>query len=155
MAETVNQDQVATEIKTFTQEELDHIVGERLAREREKYSDYDALKDKASRLDELEEASKTELQKMTEKASALEEELNGMKKAAEIRVIRDKVSKETGVPAELLTGETEEACKSQADAIKSYANPSYPQVTDKGEPSHGPTGNARQQFAEWAAIALN
>lgn len=155
MAETVNQDQVATEIKTFTQEELDHIVGERLAREREKYSDYDALKSKASRLDEIEEASKTELQKMTEKASALEAELNGLKKEAEIRVIRDKVSKETGVPAELLTGETEEACKSQADAIKSYANPSYPQVTDKGEPSHGPTGSTRQQFAEWAAAALN
>ena len=48
--ETVNQEvEQATEQaeKTFTQSELDQIIGERLKREREKYPDYDALKEKA------------------------------------------------------------------------------------------------------------
>ena len=47
--ETVNQEvEQATEQaeKTFTQSELDQIIGERLKREREKYPDYDALKEK-------------------------------------------------------------------------------------------------------------
>ena len=34
--------------KTFTQAEVDSIIEGRLAREREKYTDYDSLKDKAS-----------------------------------------------------------------------------------------------------------
>lgn len=33
--------------KTFTQEELDRIVGERVRRERDKYADYEELKSKA------------------------------------------------------------------------------------------------------------
>ena len=43
MSETVNQENVATE-KTFTQDEVNAVIGERLAREREKYADYEALK---------------------------------------------------------------------------------------------------------------
>ncbi len=38
--------------KTFTQGEMDAIIGERLAREREKYADYDILKAKAAKFDE-------------------------------------------------------------------------------------------------------
>lgn len=48
--------------KTFTQAELEKIVGERLARERSKYGDYDTLKAKASKFDEVEQANKTELE---------------------------------------------------------------------------------------------
>ena len=91
MSETVNQENVATE-KTFTQDEVNAFVGERLAREREKYADYEALKEKAAKYDQAEEASKSELQKATERAEKLESELNGLKKANEIRQIRDKVA---------------------------------------------------------------
>ena len=49
--------------KTFTQSQLDAIVADRLKREREKYPDYDDLKAKAARLDELEAANKSELEK--------------------------------------------------------------------------------------------
>lgn len=57
--------------KTFTQEELDTIVQQRLAREREKYPDYDIMKKKAEKFDKIEEESKTELQKAQESANAL------------------------------------------------------------------------------------
>ena len=52
MSETVNQENVATE-KTFTQDEVNAFVGERLAREREKYADYEALKEKAAKYESL------------------------------------------------------------------------------------------------------
>lgn len=39
--------------KTFTQAEMDSIIEGRLAREREKYADYDSLKDKAGKYDEM------------------------------------------------------------------------------------------------------
>ena len=55
------------------------------------------------------------------------------------------------MPASLLTGETEEACKSQADAIKAFAQPSgYPRVPDGGEVGKTSGGSsARDKFAEW------
>ncbi len=62
--------------KTFTQTELDAIIGDRLARERQKYGDYDSLKAKAAEYDKTQEASKSELQKATEKAGALQKELD-------------------------------------------------------------------------------
>ena len=157
--ETVNQEQAnSTESveKTFTQSELDAIISDRLKREREKYGDYDALKEKATRLDEIEEASKTELQKATERAEKLESELTQLKRAEEIRQIRDKVATSTGVPASLLTGETEEACTEQAAGILSFKTSApYPTVKDGGEIQKIVEGSTRQQFAEWAENALN
>lgn len=153
MNETVNQVTGGTaEQQTFSQEEVNKIVGERLAREREKYSDYDVLKKKAAAFDEAEEAQKSELQKEKDRALALEAELNGLKKKDEVRLIRESVAKESGVPAHLLTGETEEECKSQAEAIQKYAHPDgYPQVRDGGEATHSNTqgGSTRQQFADF------
>ena len=150
MAETVNQGNQETD-RTFTQAEVDRIVADRLKRERDKFADYDALKAKADRLDEIDEKSKSELQKATEKATALEAELNGMKKAAQIRAIREKVASETGVPASFLTGETEEDCTAQAKALDEWKKPqSYPNVRDGGEAKvTGGKKSTREQFAEW------
>lgn len=142
------------EPKTFTQDELNAIIGERIGREREKYADYDALKEKASKFDEMEEASKTELQRATEKAAALETELLSIKKSNAVREVREKVANDTGVPARLLNGETEEECMEQAYAILSYKNDgknnnSYPSVKDSGEANKVGKPTTRQQFAEW------
>ena len=116
MSETVNQDtqQTAAEPeRTFTQSEMDAIIRDRLKREREKYADYDALKEKAGRFDAAEEAQKSELQKATERADALQAQLDSMLKADNVRKIREKVAHETGVPATLLNAEDEETCKAQ------------------------------------------
>ena len=157
--ETVNQKQATsteTGEKTFTQSELDAIINDRLKREREKYPDYEALKEKATRLDEIEEASKTELQKATERAEKLESELTQLKRAEEIRQIRDKVATETGVPANLLNGDTVEECTEQAKAIMSFkTSAAYPAIKDGGELQDTIKGSTRQQFAQWANEALN
>ena len=160
MEQTVNQEntapatnqneQQAENEHTFSQADVDRIVADRLQRERQKYQDYDTLKDKASKFDQMEEASKTELQKATDKAAKLQKELDDLKQAETVRQIRAKVSGETGVPETLLTASTEEECKAQAEAIKAYADPGYPKVKDGGEarrPSENKTTS--EQFADW------
>ena len=113
--------------KTFTQAEMDVIIEGRLAREKQKYADYEGLKEKADKYDEIQEQSKTELQKANEKTAALQKELDQLKTADTVRQVREKVAKETNVPMDLLTGNDEESCKKQADAILKFAKPkSYP-----------------------------
>ena len=152
--ETVNQGTTTetTEERTFTQAELNAIVQERSGRIMDKYKDYEELKAKAQKFDEIEEGNKTELQKATERADALQAKLDAMEKAASIRSIRDKVSTETGVPANLLTGETEEACAEQAKAILAFKGETGQQrsfINDKGEVRHIGKKTTRDQFAEW------
>lgn len=156
--ETVKQEnQQATENpeKTFTQAEVDAIVGDRLKRDRQKYADYDTLKEKADKFDAMEEANKSELQKAVERGDALQVELDKLKGANAIRELRNKVAEETGIPAHLLTGKTEDECREQAEAIAEYAKPSsYPNVRDGGEVRNTGKPTTRQQFAEWAHNAF-
>lgn len=142
---------VTQEEKTFTQAELNAIVADRLSRERGKYSDYEELKAKAAQFDAAEEARKTDLQKAQEQAEAYKAQLDALIKQTAARDARDKVAAETGVPASLLTGETEEVCKAQADAIlkfKGNASP-YPDTHDAGGQTHSGGGKTRDQFADW------
>ena len=138
------------EEKTFTQAELNAIVQKRLGEEKAKYENYEELKAKALKFDELEEQNKSELQKANDKAEALQKEIDSMKKADEIRKIREEVSKELGVPTNLLNGATKEECEAQAKDILSFAKPkSYPSVKDGGEVQNKGTGGTRDQFANW------
>lgn len=153
-ATVTTQENGETQNRTFTQEEVNAIVGKRLAEEKGKFADYEDLKAKAAKYDEAEEASKSELQKATERANSLEAELKAMKTAEETRIMRENVSKETGVPSSLLTGATEEECKAQADAIKAFATPNgYPKVKDSGE-TPKPNGSTKQQFADFMSQIL-
>lgn len=133
--ETVNQEN--QQEKTFTQEEVNKIVQDRLARQAEKFNI-------------AAEASKAELQSATDKAKSLQAEVDGLKKDKEIRTIREQVASEKGVPATLLHGDTKEECDSQADAILAYVagTQHYPQVKDAGE-TQNHTGTTRDLFAEW------
>lgn len=99
--------------------------------------------------------SAEDLKKATDRAAALETELNELKAGNQIRDIRDAVSKEKGLPANLLTGDTEEVCRAQADAILAFARPSgYPSVPDSGELPGSGGSSTRDQFAAWAGSAL-
>lgn len=160
--ETMNQEQDTQQQnnqqeKTFTADQVNAIVAERLSRERAKYPDYDALKAKAKKYDAQEEAQKTELQKATDKAASLQKELDAMKDAEKIRSVREKVSKDTGVPAELLSGTDEDSCKAQAEAIKKYAGEkAYPEVRDGGRTQQNvKPESAAVEFASWFNKSLN
>lgn len=103
--------------KEFTppasQEELDRIIGARIAREHAKFSDYDDLKAKAAKFDEAEDAAKNDTQKAIERAEKAEARAN----AAELASTRATVAAAKGVPVELLTGSTEEELTASAEAL--------------------------------------
>lgn len=79
------------EPKTFTQEELDQIVKDRVKREREKFTDYDVLKDKASKFDEAEGAKKTAEQKAQEAADAAKHKADEAIAKANARLLRAEI----------------------------------------------------------------
>lgn len=161
MEETVKQENTAGEQqgteRTFTQSEMNAVVQDRLARAQSKYADYDQLKEKAALYDKMEEASKTDLQKEKERADDFQTKYETLKKSMDVQQIRTKVAEETGVPANLLSAETEEECTAQANAILNFAKPDkYPEVKDAGE-VHKVGGNkkTRDQFAEYMAKVLS
>lgn len=64
------------EFKPITsQDDLNRVLDARLKREREKFADYKDVKAKASRLDEIEQASKSEAQKATDRLAAAEKDV--------------------------------------------------------------------------------
>lgn len=151
--ETVKQETTAEPERTFSQAEVDNIVGERLKREREKFADYADLKSKAGQYDDLFKAHG----EMTAETERLKAELAEMQKQVATRDARAKISAETGVPASLLTGETEDDCRKQAEGILAFRGtaPKYPNVADGGETAKPAGGTTRQQFANWFNEQIN
>ena len=95
-------------------------------------------------------ANAANVKELTTKATSLETELNALKASNAIRDMRDKVSKATGVPASLLTGETEEDCTAQAQGIVDFAKPSaYPVIRDGGEVSATQKATPKDAFVDW------
>ena len=125
----------ATAEKTFTQSEMDAIIGERLGRLKAKYADYDELMKKAKAYDEAEEASKSELQKAVEERDKLRAQVEAMEAEKERAEHIAKAAAENGVDAALLarmSGDVDE----NAEFLKSQLGQAkYPSVPDKGEVS--------------------
>lgn len=91
-----------------------------------------------------------ELQAAQAKVTALQAEIDQRNAADTLRAIREKVAEDVGIPVHLLTGSTEEECKTQAQGILDFAKPqTYPNVRDGGEPGGTMKPTTRQQFAEW------
>ena len=147
---------MADEFKPIeSQEALDAVIRERLERarktEREKYADYDDLKAKAQKWDEQQEAGKSELDKARDEIARLTSEKRARDKADKASALRAKVAEETGVPASIIAGDTEEDMKSFAASVAAWARrPAAPQVPsaggfDKGASAGG--GDAKADFA--------
>lgn len=116
-----------------TQEDLDKVIGARLARERDKYADYDDLKAAASKLADA------------------EARLAQIDAQAALDKIRDDVAKEAGVPADLLRGSTKDELTAHASALAKAlkAHPSVPVIPTQGAtPSVSEADSARRAFAQ-------
>lgn len=98
-----------------------------------------------------EQKNSPELKKAQEQMTKLQTELDSMKNAEALRLMREKVSGEKKVPIHLLTGETEEACAKQADDILAFSQGTgYPVIRDGGEIHNPPKIQTRDMFATWA-----
>lgn len=107
--------------KTFTQDEVNELMGKVRRETREKFADYDDLAKKAKAYDEAQEAAKTELEKAQEAAAKAEKELESLRAEKARNDLAAKVSAATGVPAALITGSDEESMTASANAIAAFA----------------------------------
>ena len=138
-----------------SQEELDRIIQSRLDRERKKFGDYEELKKAADRLKALEEANKTEAEKVADKLAAAE------KRAAELeaKALRAEVAAAKGVPAALLTGSTAEELEAAADALIAFRGEQKPAGPSSSSLSRVNTntvkGSTGDQFADFFQSTLS
>lgn len=119
------------EQRTFTQDEVNALMGNLRAKEREKYADVLADADKWR---EFQESQKSELEKATEERDALKARIEQMenerKRAAEIA----EASKKYGVDADILnamSGDIEQNALLLKEKLD--ASPKYGHVPDGGE----------------------
>ena len=99
-----------------SQADFDTAIQARLARERAKFADYDDVKAAAGRLTEIENANKTESERQLERTAELERENAELKSAK----TRSDVAASKGVPAELLSGSTQEELEASADLLNKF-----------------------------------
>lgn len=71
-----------------TQDEFDRMVANRLNRERQKFADYDELKEKAAKFDEADAASKSEVQRLQDQLADRDAKLADLPKQARSEAIR-------------------------------------------------------------------
>lgn len=81
--------------KTFTQADVDRLIADRLARAEKKYADYGDLKKKATELDKLQDAQKSEVEKLNDQLTAAQVELQGFR----VTEARRAAAEEVGLPA--------------------------------------------------------
>lgn len=108
--------------RTFGQADVDRIVQQRLAREREQYADYADVKAKAEELDKIREAEKTDLEKL----QGQYEELLGKAARTEQALRISRAASKHGLSAEaaaFLHGETDEEVEAAAEKLAALTNP--------------------------------
>lgn len=107
-----------------SQEELDKLIGERIARERSKYADYEELKKKTTEYDELVSKLNEENKALNEKvlaSSTLIDDLNKKVDKYEMDSVKTKVCLDMGLPYEManrLNGANEEEIRTDAENMK-------------------------------------
>lgn len=140
--------------KTFTQEEVDRIVGDRLKRETAKYSDYDEAKAKAAKADAADEKAKTENQKLLDRIDAAERKaLDAERRSGEVEAeaLRFRVAAAKGLnpaQAKRLSGTTQEELEADADELLETFKPAKAdddgdRRSQSGGPMRRPTENLR------------
>src|SRR5690606_24863287 len=100
-----------------SQEDFEARLKDRLTRERAKFADYDDLKGKAEKYDELEAANKSEIEKANGARTAAEERAT----KAEATALRLRIAVKHGISDEdadlFLTGTDEETLTKQAEHL--------------------------------------
>lgn len=122
--------------RTFTQAEMDAIIGDRLKRERAKYADYESLKDKAAQFDAAQEAAKSDYEKAVEERDSLKAQLDALQAEKSHAEAVAKAAAEHGVDAALLSrmsGDVDENALFLKQQMASA--PKYGHVPDGGEVS--------------------
>lgn len=138
--EDATQGATAETERTFTQAEMEAIIGERLKRERAKYADYGEAKAALDELNRLKEAEKTELQKAEEERDRFKAELDRLNEERAHAELVAKVAADKGVDAALLARMSGDVEENAAFLVAQMGKkPTYEAVNDGGE-AKAPSG---------------
>ena len=151
-------DELMAQVRALT-DERDKAVAESRKWEGRSKANAEAAK----RLAELEDASKTDAEKMADaikRAEEAEAKVADYERRAERAGIVAEVAAEKGVDAEWLSrmsGDTREDIEANASYIASKLNgsPIYPSVTDNGQKKAPSKKSAQDQFGDWFATVSN
>lgn len=114
--------------RTFTQEDVDRIVRERVARAKSTPpADYEDLKAKAAKLDEIDEQNKTELEKERDRAAKAEERAQQVEAEAKEIKLRAAILSEAAKPDRKVV---------DTDAVISLLDRSALELDDAGNPTN-------------------
>lgn len=123
------------EVKMLTQEEVDRILSERIARERKKYADYEDLKAKAleyeKKLEEQRLAELSEKERAEELAKKFEEERNAL--SQQLEELNSRVQREKITNAFIKSAPSVNIPPERIDAALKLADLSAVKVDENGE----------------------
>lgn len=167
--------------RTFSQDDVNRLIDERLKREREKYADYTDLKAKAAKWQEHEDAQKTELEKLQAQIADWQNRATQAEQRRQSAILRSSVMAEAakqGVPADRIEAaykllnsaelkvEADDAIPNLSEAVArlltdnpflvAQAAPGKPPTpkTSPTNPASAPTGDS-QWLAEYKANLRN
>ena len=138
-----------------SQEQFDQAIKSRIERAQakaaEKFADYDELKAKAAKFDEA--AQMSDLEKAKKEVEELKAAAAKRDEADRVRDLRAKVSKATGVPADLISGADEESMTAFAKSVAEFARkPSAPALKESGKSASAkPEDNGFREIARMLA----
>jgi transcriptional regulator len=124
-AATETPESAPAETTTFTQQQVNDLIAKEKGKITSKYADYGDLKAAAAKLEEIEAANASELEKAQKKAADLEAKLAETSAAA----LRQKVAAENELPQKLvpfLTATDEEGLAEQAATLLENLKPETP-----------------------------
>lgn len=135
-----------------SQDELNKVIGQRIAKVESKFADYQDLKAKAEKFDEVEESNKSEIQKAQDAARAADERAARAEQAA----LRADVAAAKGVPASALTGVTKKELEAAADELLKWRSEQKKQAPGVGGLKSGSAGEDTSGMSpkERAAAAI-
>lgn len=125
--------------KTFTQEQVNALLADQKRKVGEKFADYDDIKAKASKLDQIQQESKTELEKALERATNAESAVAKYQAKEQTTTWAAEIVKDSEIPASVLRGSTREELEEHFNQLKDLA-PTTPKTKRTPVPTGKPTG---------------
>lgn len=145
-AQAENENPAMEDSRTYSQEEfvaaVEEAVKERMA---------GAIRERVDRANKQKKELSSENKELAEQVKNLSAQLEELQTEKHLRELVKSISEETGVPANLLRGTTEDELREHAEELKGYiSKPSAPYIGSDGFAADGKEQkqSARDKFAE-------
>lgn len=130
-----------------SQEQLNRLIGERINAVKTQYADYADLKAKATKFDEAENKSKSELQRATDERDAAVKERDALRHV-QLQLDVGTAKGLTPAQAKRLVGSTKEELEADADAFKADLAANGKPAPPKPNPAQG-QGGEKPSGGDW------